>query len=159
MGWNTSAMFVHGMGPDEAVGLIGTGVFAATGEWVAMERATSGLQDGTLFAAEAGGWAQVWDPSMTFAPVCKPPGAGLAVVFSSVASTYAFTLFDGGVEVRQWVSSDGDLVIDEGTPLAAEAGVDIPAWGPDEDFLWTVIEAVTGRGHGDELRFQVYRPS
>ncbi|UWP79018.1 hypothetical protein [Dactylosporangium fulvum] len=94
---------------------------------------------------------------MTFAPACRPPAAGLSVVFSSVASTYAFTLFEGGAETRQFVSSEGETVVDEGTPLPVEAGVEIPEWGPDEDFIWAVIEAVTGRGYAADLRYQVYR--
>jgi hypothetical protein len=156
MGWNTSALFVRGLDPDAAVDLVGSGAFAPTGEQVTADEATSGSA-GVLFAASIGGWTQVWDPSMRFILVCEPPGAALSVMFSSVASTYAFTRFEAGAEVRQWVYSEGEFLVDEGAALPVEAGAQFPEWGPDEDFLWTVIEAETGRGYDPELRFQVYR--
>lgn len=155
MGWNTSALFVRGLDPDAAVSLLGA--FARTPETVSADQATSGALDEVLFASP-GAWTAVWDPSMTLAPVCLPPGSGLSVIFSSVASTYAFTLVEAGAEVREWVCSEGELAVDEGAPLPVEATVDLPSWGPDEDFLWTVIESVTGRSFNPDEQFQVYRP-
>jgi hypothetical protein len=157
MGWNTSALFVQGLDPNAAAALLGCGAFVPTGHWVTADVATGGSQGGVLFAAAAEGWTEVWDPSMRLAPVCEPPGSALSVVFSSVASTYAFTRFQVGAEVRRWVYSEGELVVDEGTPVPVEAGMVLPSWGPDEDFLWTVIEAVTGRGYDPDAQFQIYR--
>ena len=115
-----------------------------------------GWNTSALFAAETGGWAQVWDPSMALVTSCEPPGDALTVVFSSVASSYAYTLFQDGEVVRELVYVDAVAVVDTGTPLPVEATVKIPSWGPDEDFLWAVIEAVTGTGYSDTLRFQAY---
>ncbi|MEU0556474.1 hypothetical protein [Dactylosporangium sp. NPDC006015] len=155
MGWNTSALFVRGASAADAVGLLASPA-VAEGAPVPADEATSGLADGVLFAAETGGWAQVWDPSMALAPACDPPGDALSVIFSSVASTYAFTLSSGGEVVRQLVHADGEAVVDVGAPLPVEATVEIPSWGPDEDFLWAVIEAVTGTGYPASLEFQPY---
>jgi hypothetical protein len=156
MGWNTSAMFVQGSSTAETVALLAA-AHLDPGQLVGPDEATSGRTEGVLFAAEVGGWAQVWDPSMELVPVCEPPGTALTVVFSSVASSYAFTLFAGGEVVRQLVYSDAEPVVDTGTPLPVEATVEIPSWGPDEDFVWAVIEAVTGTDYQDSQRFEVWR--
>ncbi|GAB3825074.1 hypothetical protein ACFPIJ_64040 [Dactylosporangium cerinum] len=156
MGWNTSALFVQGSSTAETVALLAAARLDPA-QLVGADEATSGLADGVLFAAEVGGWTQVWDPSMVLAPACDPPGTALAVIFSSVASTYAFTLFADGEVVRELVYADAEPVVDTGTPLPVEATVEIPSWGPDEDFVWAVIEAVTGTGYQDSQRFEVWR--
>ncbi|GAA3204803.1 hypothetical protein ACFO1B_55830 [Dactylosporangium siamense] len=156
MGWNTSALFVQGSSTAEAVALLAAAQLEP-GRLVGADEATSGLADGVLFAAEAGGWVQVWDPAMEFAPICEPPGTALTVVFASVASSYAFTLFEDGEVVRELVYADAEPVVDAGTPLPVEATVEIPSWGPDEDFVWAVIEAVTGTGYQDSQQFEVWR--
>jgi hypothetical protein len=153
MGWNTSALFVKGISAAEAVGMLAA---AVPGDEVGSDEATSGMPAGMLFAAEAAGWAQVWDPSMEFAPACSPGGDALTVVFSSVASSYAYTRFVAGEAVRELVYVDAVAVVDRGAPLPVEASVEIPSWGPDEDFLWAVIEAVTGTGYDDGLRFRTW---
>ncbi len=158
MGWNTSALFVQGVSAAEAVAVLAASAALDPGDrLVGADEATSGLPDGVLFAAETGGWAQVWDPSMELAPASQPDGTALAVVFSSVASSYAFTLFAGGEVVRELVYVDGAPVIDNGAPLPVEATVEFPSWGPDEDFVWAVIEAVTGTGYPDAVPFQTWR--
>lgn len=154
MGWNTSALFVQGVSAAEAVALLAPATPAAG--LVPADEATSGLADGVLFAAETGGWAQVWDPSLELVATCEPPGNALAVMFSSVSSTYAFTLFAAGEVVRQVVYAEAGAVVDTGDPLPVEAAIEIPSWGPDEDFLWSVISSVTGTGYQDALPFQSY---
>jgi hypothetical protein len=156
MGWNTSALFIQGASTADAVAVLGAATPADGGGLVGADEATGGLADGVLFAAETGGWAQVWDPSMQLAPTCEPPGNALTVVFSSVASTYAFALFTAGEVVRELVHVDGEPVVDTGTPLPVEASVKFPSWGPDEDFLWAVIEAVTGTGYPEDVLFQAW---
>lgn len=158
MGWNTSALFVQGASAADAVAVLtAAATLESGGRLVGADEATSGLADGVLFAAEAGGWAQVWDPSMDLAPACEPPGNALTAVFSSVTSSYAFTLFAAGEVVRELVFVDGEPVVDNGSPLPVEATVEVPSWGPDEDFLWTVIEAVTGAGYQESLPFQTWQ--
>src|SRR5688572_26458910 len=121
MGFNTSALFVRATSPDQAVDKVANGRFTASGEWVDVYDATSGMPEGQLFAAESNGWTQVWDPSMTLVPLCRPPGFALSVVFSSVSSTYAFALYDAGVTVRECVYSSGSQLVDHGTPLPVES--------------------------------------
>lgn len=158
MGWNTSALFVQGASAADAVAVLAaSATLEPGGRLVGADEATSGRPDGVLFVAEVGGWAQVWDPSMDLAPVCEPPGDALTVVFSSVTSSYAFTLFTAGEVVRELVYVDGGVVVDNGSPLPVEASVDFPSWGPDEDFIWTVIEAVTGSGYQETQPFQTWR--
>lgn len=156
MGWNTAALYLRDATADEAVAALAGA--DATADWVSADEATSGAHDGVLFAATAGGWAQAWDPSGRFVFDCAPDAAALTVCFSSVASTYGFTLFgdDGGV-ARDFLVSEGETVRDEGEPLPAETRIELPSWGPDEDFVWAVIEAVTGTGYDERLRFRVYR--
>ncbi|MEV4517345.1 hypothetical protein AB0K00_51380 [Dactylosporangium sp. NPDC049525] len=156
MGWNTSALFIQNASTADAVAVLTPTALARDGRLVGVDEATSGLADGVLFAAETGGWAQVWDPSMELALACEPPGNALTVVFSSVTSSYAFTLFTAGEVVRELVYVDGDPVVDTGTPLPVEASVEFPSWGPDEDFLWTIIEAVTGTGYQETQLFQTW---
>ncbi|WP_327004903.1 hypothetical protein OHA72_59515 [Dactylosporangium sp. NBC_01737] len=153
MGWNTSALFVRDVSAADAVAVLAPATQDPGDAPVGADEATSGLADGVLFAAEAGGWAQVWDPSMELAPACDPPGTALTVVFSSVTSSYAFTLFADGEVVRELVFVDGEPVVDTGTPLPVEESVEVPSWGPDEDFLWSVIEAVTGAGYQETQQF------
>jgi hypothetical protein len=155
MGWNTSALYVRDVSAASAVALLHPAA-VPDGDPVLADEATSGLPEGLLFAAETGGWAQVWDPSMDRVTSCRPPGTALTVVFSSVASTYAFALYSAGELVREVVYADAVAVVDTGTPLPVEATVAIPSWGPDEDFLWAVVEAVTGTGYSEELRYQPY---
>ncbi|MET7427256.1 hypothetical protein [Dactylosporangium sp. NPDC005555] len=152
MGWNTSALFVKGVSADAAVALL-TPATPGPGQ-VGADEATGGLATGVFFAAETGGWAQVWDPSMELAPACDPPGDALAVMFSSVASSYAYTLFTAGEVTRRLVYADAVPVVDAGTPLPVESAVEIPSWGPDEDFVWAVIEAVTGTGYLPTLQYR-----
>ena len=156
MGWNTSALFVHGGTAAEAVAVL-SGTARRHGDPVTADEATSGLPEGVLFAAQVGGWAQVWDPSLELVATCQPPGDALTVVFAGVSSSYAFTLFAGGEIVREVVYADTEAVIDNGPPLPVEATVDIPSWGPDEDFVWAVIEAVTGTGYPESTLFQPWR--
>jgi hypothetical protein len=60
----------------------------------------------------------------------SPHGPGLSVVLSSVASTYGFTWFEAGATARDWMYSDGELVVDQGSPLPFEVSALHPSWGP-----------------------------
>lgn len=156
MGWNTSVLFRQGVAVDEAVDDLAITEFS--GELVDAEQATSTLKPDALYAAESGGWAQVWNPASDLVIGWEPTdsASALVVFFSSVASTYGFTLFTDGEAVRRYVHSEGEVVEDEGEPLPIEAQVTLPSWGPDEDFLWSVITAVTGLAYDKDLRYRVY---
>lgn len=117
MGWNTAAIFVRDRPADEVIASL---AFSPTGPPtpVTGEQATSGLAGPGLSARTAGGWAEVWDPSMlhlTDPAVVESQqmrallgGTGaLVVLFSSVASTYGFWLYEDGELRRGLVSADG----------------------------------------------------
>ncbi|GAA0525634.1 hypothetical protein GCM10010172_02630 [Paractinoplanes ferrugineus] len=156
MGWNTSVLFRQGVTADEAVDDLAITEFS--GELVEAGQATGALKPEALYAADPGGWAQVWNPMMDLVMGWEPtdPGTALVVFFSSASSTYGFTLFTDGERIRHYVYADGVAVEDEGTPLPAEAEVPVPSWGPDEDFLWSIITAVTGLRYDAQLRYRVY---
>lgn len=158
MGWNTTALYLKGATADEAVAALTAA--GPTGEWAGADEATSARRDDVLFAGTAGGWAQVWNAAGDLVPLWEPAGpvTALTVMFGSVASTYGFTLVEGGDVRRQYVFSEGEVVVDEGAPLPVEGAVPIPSWGPDEDFVWAVIEAVTGTGYDEVVRYQAYAP-
>ena len=161
MGWNTSALFVQGsprLGNGRTAGhgapgpRPGSGPGPGPAGWSGRTRRPR-ARGGVLFAAEVGGWTQVWDPSMELAPACSPPGNALTVVFSSVASSYAYTLFAGGEPCGRLVYADANASRHR-HPLPVESTVEIPSWGPDEDFVWAVIESVTGTGYPSSAQFQ-----
>jgi hypothetical protein len=156
MGWNTSVLFRQDVTADEAVDDLAITDFS--GELVGADQATSALKPDALYAAESGGWAQVWNPMMDVVMGWEPtdPADALVVFFSSVSSTYGFTLFTNGERTRHYVYADGVAVEDEGTPLPVEAETSLPSWGPDEDFLWSIITAVTGLRYDDKLQYRVY---
>jgi hypothetical protein len=156
MGWNTSVLFRQGVTADEAVDDLAITEFS--GELVGAEQATSALKPDALYAAESGGWAQVWNPMMDVVMSWEPtePATALVVFFSSVSSTYGFTLFTNGERSRHYVYAEGAIVEDEGTPLPVEAEIAVPSWGPDEDYLWSIVTAVTGLRYDEKLQYRVY---
>lgn len=158
MGWNTTALFLHGASADEAVAALTPA--DPTGEWAGPDEATSASRADVLFAGTAGGWAQVWNAGGDLVPMWRPagPATALIVLFSSVASTYGFTLYEGGDLRRQFVVSEAETVVDDGAALPVESAVQIPSWGPDEDFIWAVVTGVTGTGYDETMRYQAYVP-
>jgi hypothetical protein len=156
MGWNTTALFLRGAAADEAVAALAPA--EPTGEWVGLDEATLGQEWELLYAGQSGDWAQVWNPSGEHVLTYRPDGSSaLTGVFSSVATTYGFTLYVDGEPQRDFVYSEGETPVNVGAPLPVEAGIEVPSWGPDEDYLWAVIEAVTGATYDESLRLQAYR--
>ncbi|MEU8239054.1 hypothetical protein AB0C07_12470 [Actinoplanes missouriensis] len=98
------------------------------------------------------------DPMMDVVMGWEPtdPADALVVFLSSVSSTYGFTLFRNGERTRHYVYADGVAVEDEGTPLPVESEIALPSWGLDEDFLWSIITAVTGLRYDEKLQYRVY---
>ncbi|TDD07536.1 hypothetical protein [Nonomuraea diastatica] len=168
MGWNTSALFVRGRSIGEVIGCLPDNTeFLPSGERLSADHAWSHSPAQRLYLAEADGWCQMWDADQripsdvdnlfkTGAPWALQGTRALAVLFSSVSSIYGLWLYDDGELVRGLVFHNGEAVVDAGEPLPAEARVDIPAWGPDEDFLWTLINDVTGVTAKVDQTFEVY---
>jgi hypothetical protein len=155
MGWHTTALYVQGTTAAEAVAVLGPA--DPTDQWVEPDRASTGPFGDRVYAAEVGGWAQVWHAPFDLITDCDPPGpAAVVAFFSGVVSTYGFTLFADGAMVRQFVHSEGVTLIDEGQPLAVETAFELPSWGPDEDYIWAVITAVTGTTYDDDVTYRAY---
>jgi len=166
MGWNTAAIFVRDRPADEVIASLALSPTRPPTP-VTGEQATSGLAGPGLSARTAGGWTEVWDPSMLH---LADPAAletpqmhsllggtdALVVLFSSVASTYGFWLSEDGVPRRSLVSVDGEIVESSGDELDVEQTVEIPSWGRDEDFLWAVIGSVTGQGFDADAAYDSY---
>ncbi|MEV7228636.1 hypothetical protein AB0M79_16655 [Polymorphospora sp. NPDC051019] len=166
MGWNTTAIFAAGWTTDRLLELAPDDLrHRPTGELVGLDEAGSAFPGGRLYVREDAGWAQLWDPELRVMPFAPEPGRdGLAapgtrvvgVIFASVSSTYGFWYVEDGKLVRQIVFQDGEPVQDDGEPLPVESGIEFPEWGPDEDFVFAVIRAVTGFEPDDEPRYAVH---
>jgi hypothetical protein len=154
MGWNTSALFIFERSTEDLINFL-PDVFdyTATAE-VDGEQAMSGSPGGRIYVAHNGAWCEMWDPDERFPPrvdaMIEQDGErilrhtrALAVLFSSVTSTYGLWLYDDGRLGRHAMYESGDLVASLGEALPIEAELPIPTWGPDEAFLWGVIEHVT----------------
>ena len=172
MGWNTTALFVRDRSVDELVASLPDVLdYVLDGEQVSADQAWSFSPSERVYLAETDGWVQMWDPEGRFAGKVEDWQDGgsfgvlkgtlaLAVLFSSVMSTYAFFLFDDGGVVRPSCYQNGEpsdvLGGTVGEPLPIENQVEIPSWGPDEDFLWSVIADVTGLTADIDQPFNVY---
>jgi hypothetical protein len=168
MGWNTSALFVRDRSIDDVLGFLpDVFEYEPTRKELTADYAWSSSPGRCLYLADEGGWCQLWDPDQRIPPrvgdliEMDGPGAlkgtqALAVVFSSVMSTYALWLYDDANLVRHICFMDGEPAEVFGEPLPVEAQIEIPSWGPDEDFLWSVIRAVTGLNSNIDQPFTVY---
>ncbi|MEH1014063.1 hypothetical protein V6U90_13250 [Micromonospora sp. CPCC 206060] len=155
MGWNTSALFVADHDPLTLL----TATTTATAEETDGAEATSGLRHDVVYTARTGQWHELWDPSLEHV-MSVPDLAGhraLSVIFSSVTSSYGFSYHDGPTPARRIVYTDGQPVVDDGVPLPVEQGLTFPDWGPDEDFVWAVIEEITGITFDADRRYQVHQ--
>ncbi|MFG1998337.1 hypothetical protein ACGFNU_04230 [Spirillospora sp. NPDC048911] len=167
MGWNTSALFVRDRSVAEVVdGLRDAGNWQATGERVPADEASTQSAGGRLYLAENGGWCH-WDPDQRLVlDIDRLLGLGslgalkgtraLALLFSSVSSTYGLWVFDDGVLVRSAIHHEGEMVQEFGDPLPVESRLEVPSWGPDEDFLWGVFQEVTDLRFDSGQLFEVY---
>ncbi|MFD0556887.1 hypothetical protein FB566_2140 [Stackebrandtia endophytica] len=150
MGWNTTAVFVENTDPTAALAGVGLTDLRVTEENVPFDTATSKMEAGFVFTAQSGAWTEIWDPELRAVgrligaePTIETTHRVLAVVFSSVASTYGFAWFEAGQLVRRVVYADGEVVDQAGDPLPMEATMEFPSWGPDEDFVFEVVKTLT----------------
>ncbi|MFI0446949.1 hypothetical protein [Actinomadura sp. 6N118] len=168
MGWNTSALFVRGRSIDEVEASLPDVVdYVPTEEQVSADHAWSQSPGQRLYLAETDGWCQLWDPDQRLPPnvdrwlTLDALGAlkgtqALAVLLSSVMSTYALWLYDDCELVRHVSFVNGEPTTEIGASLQVESGIDVPSWGPDEDFVWAVIKDVTGLSSDMDQLFAVY---
>ncbi|MFB4273175.1 hypothetical protein [Nonomuraea sp. GTA35] len=168
MGWNTSALFVRDRSIEDVLGFLpDVFEYKPTRKELTAEYAWSSSPGQCLYLADEGGWCQLWDPDQRIptrvGDLVEMDGPGvlkdtqaLAVVFSSVKSTYALWLYEDAHLVRFICFMDGEPVEVFGEPLPIEVQIEVPSWGPDEDFLRSVIRAVTGLNDNIDQPFTVY---
>jgi hypothetical protein len=157
VGWNTGVLFVRGLTTAEAVASLAEA--ETVGHTVEADVATSGAPADEAYAAVSGGWAQVWTTSIDLLEDYEPEDDETALfgLFGSVSGIFGFRYFEDGEFRRQLLFSEGATVLDQGEPLPVEATTTFPDWGPDEDFVWSVIESVTGVRLDPDLRYEAFR--
>ena len=153
MGWNTSALFVRG---EDALSLLPVSTTATGATADSYQATTSSGQGDVVYVAQTGQWQQLWDPSMRYVVDSALGHNTLSVFFSSVSSTYGFTLVREGHLVRQAIYADAEMVVNKGEPLPVESEIPIPSWGPDEDWVWAIVNHVTGLTYDEDQTFQVH---
>lgn len=150
MGWNTSALFVES--PRQVVLEAIASLGSLTDRELHYTEATLGALAPAMAIAELDGWTELWDPScdLPLSPAHEPlrkalsrNGRALAVFWSSVTSQYGFWLYERGQLVRAVRYDHGEVAEQEGSPLAAEADIELPSWGMDEDWAFTIVERLT----------------
>ncbi len=141
MGYNTAFLMIEGVSAGGAIDLFDSrfdaaDLFASPNESISFEVAAAGSLHPNLALGKAGGWAIFWDPSARLLASGFPAAVlGNHCVFtgllSSVSSQYRCGWFVGGAERPEAV-------------LAAGAGLEIPVWGRDENFVFGVMARLTG---------------
>jgi hypothetical protein len=69
---------------------------------------------------------------------------------------YGFAYFVDGDLRRQIIYNEGEIALEEGDPLPVETTMEFPSWGPDEEFIWAVIHAITGTTFDESVRYQAF---
>jgi hypothetical protein len=158
VGFSTSALFVEGAVEDIVAKPRILGSF--TGELV---RGTDGSNRWQFAVAQLASWVAIIDPDgqlfdESFA--CSATQRTLWISMRSVVSCYGFIYWIGGRVVRQVIYIDNRPTREIGMPLAEEAGIELPSWGYDEDWIFTMVRRLTGIGWGDleSSRFAVMQP-
>ena len=158
MGWNSSAIWIEDRTREDLLGLLpDIFSFTPTGRMVSFDEATTSRFAPNLAVARVGNWQALWNPDMRFverievlledryAARIASGTRVLAILFSSVTSTYAFWLFEDARLVRAAVFETGEATRDEGEPLPCEADAPVPSWGHDEGYLFHLVDNLTGQ--------------
>jgi hypothetical protein len=59
-------------------------------------------------------------------------------------SSFGFIYWIGGEVVRQVFYKDNRPTLEIGEPLAEEVGIELPSWGYDEEWAFTMVKRLTG---------------
>ncbi len=141
MGYNTAFLMIEGVSAAGAMDLFDSrfdaaDLFASPNTALLFEEAVSSFLHPDLALGEAGGWAVFWDPSAGLISSGFPLAASrdrrvFTALLGSADSRFECGWFAGGTERPEAVRSAG-------------AGLNIPEWGADEDFVFEVMERLAG---------------
>jgi hypothetical protein len=161
MGYSTAVLFVEGAVEDIAGKKRILGSF--TGELVSLDTALSKLLRQQFAIAQLGPWVVIVDPGRqlfdeSFAR--SPNQRALWISLNSVVSSFGFIYRIGGKVVRQVFYKDNRPTLEIGQPLAEEAGTQLPSWGHDEAWGFTMVKRLTGIRWVDlePVRYAVMQP-
>lgn len=150
MGWNTSALFIEAQ-RQVVLDAIASHCEPTERELDFTEASRQQLAP-ELAIAELDGWTELWNPSgeLVVASAAEALRRSLsrkrrvlAVTWSSVTSQYGFRFYENGALVRAVHYDHGEPCEEEGERLPEEDGIELPSWGPDEDWAFTIIERLT----------------
>jgi hypothetical protein len=156
MGYHTNALFVRGASLENLAEHLPDILFIDDDEdnLIDYETASSGSLEPDCAAAVIKGWLVLWDPlghlsrserGEVFRAGLVGKGTALSVTMEGTTDSYGFRWITNG-EVRrdlEYVESS-TVVEDTGTALSEEANINLPEWGRDADWVFTVVERLTG---------------
>lgn len=153
MGWNNKLMIVGNRRLDELLPRLPIPP-ARSGEMVDSESAMGGAVDG-IAAAEIGPHVVLWDRwgrvacshhHSTYEELSRR-GPLFMAYLKGVSSSYGISYYEAG-GLRRYIGWDSGrerqshqgLSLARGAPLPAEADIAAPAWGYDENWVFTLAE-------------------
>lgn len=141
MGYNMAFLMIEDVSAEGAMDLFDSrfdvaDMFASPTEPMIFDWAASSSLDPNLALGEVGRWAVFWDPHSGLMDSGFPLAASqdhrvFTALLGSADDRYECGWFVGGIERPEAV-------------LSAGAGLSIPDWGVDEDFVFEVMERLTG---------------
>jgi len=155
MAYNTAFLLIAGVTAAEAMALFDAAdMFAPAEAKVGFEEASSLFLHPNLAVGDVKGWAVLWNANGQILRSDFPAAVSrgrrvLTCLLSSGDSRYGFSCFVDGAMRRSIVYKLNKVVDETGTKLSEEIGLTVPRWGPDEDFIFGVMERLTGVSFGD----------
>ncbi len=150
MGYNTASLMIEGVSAADALAVFeAADMFAPAENTAGFEEASSLSLHPNLAVGDVKGWAVFWNASgqilrSGFPAEVSRGRRSLSCQLSSVDSQYGFSYFVDGVCRRSIVYELNDAIKESGTLLPEEVGFATSSWGPDEDFVFGIIERLTG---------------
>jgi hypothetical protein len=155
IGYSTAFLMVEGLTTAEAMDLFNAAdMFAPAGSQIGFEEAFSLSLDPNMAVGDVKGWAVFWNGSgqilrSEFPAEVSRGRRSLGCQLISGDSQYGFSYFVNGA-LRRSIVYELNAVLDEvGLQLSEEIGFAVAEWGPDEDFVFGVMERLTGISLGD----------
>ncbi len=158
MGFNTAFLMIEGATAADADQLLRThfeaaDLFAASRKEIEFEAASASSLPPNVALGMVGGWAVLWaDTALVWGEFPQAASSGrcvLACLLSSVGSCYGFSWFADGALRRAAIFQEGAHIENVGEPLAEEAGLSVPDWGPDEEYVFELTARLTGVSQSD----------